>query len=48
MLDISRAYCKIKLKKTTTCLSNIRLNVTKSKGLKVMDANITRQRKLFL
>lgn len=49
MLDIhvSRAYCKIKFEKKT-CSSNIRLNVTKIKSLKGMDANITRQRKFFL
>lgn len=50
MLDIhvSRAYCKIKFEKKNTCSSNIRLNVTKIKSLKGMDANITRQRKFFL
>lgn len=49
MLDIhvSRAYCKIKFEKKT-CSSNIRLNVTKIKSLKGMDANVTRQRKFFL
>lgn len=50
MLDIhvTRAYCKIKFEKKQTCSSNIRLNVTKIKSLKGMDANITRQRKFFI
>lgn len=38
---------KLDLKKKTYS-SNIRLNVTKIKSLKGMDANITRQRKFFL
>lgn len=38
---------KLNLKKKT-CSSNFRLNVTKIKSLKGMDANITRQRKFFI
>lgn len=49
MLDIhvSRAYCKIKFEKKNLFIEYM-LNVTKIKSLKGMDANITRQRKLFL